>query len=206
MAVMQPDYYLSNAHKWLCTPPGSGFLYVKKELQHLIHPAVISGSYQDTFKAQFEWIGTRDYSPYLAVEAALDFRNYIGDVTYRNYTDTLCRDVANFLIKRWNTSSPIPLTMSASLINIGLPCNVRTPECYDWNLGTLSATLQQTYNIWASIYSIGTTRYIRISCQVYNEFLEYSRFADVFELLTKPIIPPPLTVNTIITRHGNNIY
>jgi selenocysteine lyase/cysteine desulfurase len=36
------DFYLSNGHKWFYTLKGSAFLWVKKELQPLISPTVIS--------------------------------------------------------------------------------------------------------------------------------------------------------------------
>lgn len=57
LAKMDPDYYVSNAHKWLCSPKGVGFLYVKRELQSGIKPAVISHGLGSGFCSEFVWSG-----------------------------------------------------------------------------------------------------------------------------------------------------
>lgn len=67
-------FQLSNGHKWFYTLKGSAFLWVKKELQPLISPTVISFEgevrTQERIKSQgatrfqvgFSWEGTMDYS------------------------------------------------------------------------------------------------------------------------------------------------
>ena len=50
------DIYVGACHKWMCSPKGVSFLYVKKELQSMINPLVISWGYEpeiDTFEPQF---------------------------------------------------------------------------------------------------------------------------------------------------------
>lgn len=50
---------VGNGHKWLYSPKGSAFLYVRRALQSLVHPTVISFGYPTGFQPEFEWTGTR---------------------------------------------------------------------------------------------------------------------------------------------------
>jgi isopenicillin-N epimerase len=74
------DFYSANCHKWLCAPKGSGFLYARPEVQHLVEPLVVSWGWQsDTpgpsrFVDILEWCGTRDLAAFLAVPAAIQFQ------------------------------------------------------------------------------------------------------------------------------------
>ena len=85
---MDVDFYAGNCHKWLMTPKGSAFLYVRPELQRLINPLVIShgwtadsklpgakGAFGNSpFIDELEMQGTRDPAAWLTVPAALAFR------------------------------------------------------------------------------------------------------------------------------------
>jgi isopenicillin-N epimerase len=73
---LAPDVYAGNAHKWLCGPKGSAFLYARPEAQALIDPLVVSWDWGDgnAFHQLHRWQGTRDPSAYLAVPAAIDFQ------------------------------------------------------------------------------------------------------------------------------------
>jgi isopenicillin-N epimerase len=70
------DIYAGNCHKWLCAPKGSGFLYVRPDVQHLIEPLVVSWDWDESnsWADQNRWQGTRDPSAYLSVPAAIDFQ------------------------------------------------------------------------------------------------------------------------------------
>lgn len=73
------DIYTGAAHKWMMTAKGSSFLYVKKEFQNLFDPLVISWGYNaaQPSKSQFldyhQMQGTRDYSAFLTIPAAIKF-------------------------------------------------------------------------------------------------------------------------------------
>ena len=87
--AMDVDFYAGNCHKWLMTPKGSAFLYVRPELQRLINPLVISHGWTADFQAtrsagafgnspfidELEMQGTRDPAAWLTVPAALLFRS-----------------------------------------------------------------------------------------------------------------------------------
>jgi len=196
LRTMQPDFYVSNGHKWLCSAKGSAFLYVAKEHQNTMHPPVISNNIYEGYIKEFGFIGTRDYSAWLSVEDALNYRLKVGDREWYKYNNDLCRNATLFMSTRWNTTLPIPLDMMASMTNVQFPCNHPDPEiCYTWDLNKMLAQLISNYNAWITGYEIpvleGTQmrqrRFIRVSCQVYNELGDYISFANAFDTLASSV-------------------
>ena len=47
------DCYAGNGHKWLCAPKGSGFLYVRDELQAELRPPVVTWGRDDGYVERF---------------------------------------------------------------------------------------------------------------------------------------------------------
>ena len=106
--AMDVDFYAGNCHKWLMTPKGSGFLYVRPELQHLINPLVIShgwtadsklpgakGAFGNSpFIDELEMQGTRDPAAWLTVPAALAFRRQHGWAGVAAHCQMLAQDTA----------------------------------------------------------------------------------------------------------------
>ena len=73
------DMYTGACHKWMMTPKGSSFLFVKKEYQHLVDPLVVSWGYNALFPSHSRFLdyhqmnGTRDYAAFLTIPAAIQF-------------------------------------------------------------------------------------------------------------------------------------
>ena len=51
------DFYITNCHKWFCNTRGSAIGYVRRQLQHLIRPLVVSWGFRRGFAAEFGWSG-----------------------------------------------------------------------------------------------------------------------------------------------------
>ena len=80
---LNPDIYVGACHKWLLCPKGVSFLYVNKKHQNQIEPLIISWGYKSNSPthSQFQdyhlWQGTRDFSAFLTIPDAIQFReNY----------------------------------------------------------------------------------------------------------------------------------
>ncbi len=73
---LRADAYTGNCHKWLGSPKGAAFLYVRPELQERVEPAVISWDWEPDapFATRHRWQGTRDPAAFLAVPAAIEFQ------------------------------------------------------------------------------------------------------------------------------------
>ena len=67
------DWYVSNAHKWLWAPRGTAFLHASREAAALTQPLVVSHYAGLGFPRAFDYVGTRDYTAWLALPAAIDF-------------------------------------------------------------------------------------------------------------------------------------
>lgn len=79
------DFTTGNLHKWLCAPKGSAFLHARREVQDLLDPLVVSWGWEPAERTRpsftgetrfidlFQYTGTVDPSPFLAVPAALRF-------------------------------------------------------------------------------------------------------------------------------------
>lgn len=71
------DIYTGNCHKWMCTPKGSAFLHVRRSVQHLVGPLVVSWGplsqslHHSEFIDEHEYLGTRDPAPFLTVPYAI---------------------------------------------------------------------------------------------------------------------------------------
>ncbi len=81
LSELQADYYSGACHKWMMTPKGCSFLYVKKEFQENLDPLIISWGFNSInpsdskFFDYHQFNGTRDFSAYLTVPKAIEFMN-----------------------------------------------------------------------------------------------------------------------------------
>jgi isopenicillin-N epimerase len=79
LQALDVDYYVGACHKWMMTPKGSAFLFVKKEFQNHIDPLVVSWGYDALFPSSSQFLdyhqfnGTRDFSAFLCIPKSIEF-------------------------------------------------------------------------------------------------------------------------------------
>jgi len=170
--AIEADWYVGNCHKWLMAPKGSGFLWASPARQTDLHPLVISHGFGQGFAAEFDWVGTRDPSAWLAVPAAIDFHQKLGGPMLRERNAMLARTQATRLANAWNTErgAPDPLTGSMAAVRLP-PTGPATPE----RAQELRVRLFEEHRIESAITVFAGALWVRISAQAYNQPADYAR-------------------------------
>jgi isopenicillin-N epimerase len=165
LRTLDVDYYAGNCHKWLCAPKGAGFLYVRRELQEVIQPAIVGWGFEGdaTFLARHEKQGTRDPAAYLTVPDAIEWQQAHDWDSVRER----CRDLAARAPERLGLE---PLGTGLQMVTMRLPEGM--PE-------DLQERLYGEYGIEIPVAD-GT---IRASFQGYNEESDLEALASALEAI-----------------------
>lgn len=173
------DWYTGNCHKWLCGCKGSAFLWANPESQLArddVHPPVISHFLDSDWPAEFDYIGTRDYSPWLAVPEALAFLRALGVDRLLEHNRKLVREGARLLEETLGISPAAPDSMLGSIITLPWPGPEEPSE--DSALA-LRRHLWDEHRIELMLICFDARLWFRISAQAYNEIGDYQCLADV---------------------------
>jgi isopenicillin-N epimerase len=181
-------YYSANCHKWLCTPKGSAFLWVRRDRQADVHPLTISHGAKgerpgrSRFRLEFDWTGTQDPTAWLAVPKAID---YLGGLVPGGWPALMARnralalDARRLLCAATATEPPCPEEMIGSLASVVLP-DSPTIETGWRQRDPLQARLFDGWGIEVPIirWPAPPRRLIRVSAQLYNSPGQYARLAE----------------------------
>jgi isopenicillin-N epimerase len=180
-------YYSGNCHKWLCTPKGSAFLFVRRDRQADIHPLTISHGAvgerpgRTRFRLEFDWTGTQDPTAWLTVPMAID---YLAGLVPGGWPALMARNRAlalearRLLCEAVGTAPACPDEMIGSIASVILPNN-RTVE-KGWRVrDPLQGRLFEDWGIEVPImrWPAPPRRLIRVSAQLYNRLPQYTRLA-----------------------------
>jgi isopenicillin-N epimerase len=178
------DFYTGNCHKWLCTPKGSAFLYVRAALQAQIRPLVISHGAnserrdKSRFQLEFDWTGTHDPAPYLCIPRALEFLSAclpggILELQARNHA--LVLEARKLLCELSGCAAGCPPAWLGSMATLLLPqqfAKYSALELHDALLDSFSIEVQVMPPL-----SPGPPL-LRISAQLYNSLAQYQYLGE----------------------------
>jgi isopenicillin-N epimerase len=185
---LQPDYFVANCHKWICSPKGSAFMYVAPQHQPHIYPLVIS-HYNDTavgtaahWSNQFLFDGTHDYSAYISVKNAIDTMPNIANGTWdiiKQQNHEMVWEAALLIANTLQVALPIPKHMVGSICNIPLPSGHLLNHSY-MGKTALKQILFDKYKIEVPVFLFpaAPTQWLRISAQLYNSMEQYEYLAQ----------------------------
>ncbi|OZJ03109.1 hypothetical protein BZG36_03374 [Bifiguratus adelaidae] len=188
MKALDPDFFVTNCHKWLYSVRGSAILYVPKRHHAIVHPTTISHGYKKGLAAEFEWVGTLDYSNYMSIFSALEYRKKIGG---EERIQTYCHDLAirgaQYLSKLFGTRyiENEEGTLTASMCNVQLPLTVSTEDDVLFNKGLqyMVDTLLLEFKCFASPYRHAGHWWIRCCVQVYNELEDFEKLGKALQII-----------------------
>jgi len=149
------DVYVGNCHKWMLSPKGAGFLYVRPDVQHLIEPLVVSWDWDaaSSWPEQNRWQGTRDPSAYLSVPAAIDFQ--------AEHHWPAVRRRSRALLEHACTRLPLEPLTDDFVQMLGFAIDRPEPE-------TLTRRLFEEHRIEVPVFETSRGWVMRVSIQAYN--------------------------------------
>ena len=187
-------YYTGNCHKWMCTPKGSGFLYVRPDRQDRVHPLVIShgrnARRQDRsrFRLEFDFTGTQDPTAWLVIPEAIRFMGSLlpgGWAELRERNRALALRGRSLLCEALQIQAPAPESMIGSLATVPLPEARDAKDAAPLSVDPIMAALRDRHGIevLAAVWPASPARVLRVSAQIYNEESHYARLATALRAL-----------------------
>ncbi len=110
LTALGADIYAGNFHKWLCTPKGTAFLYVRPDHQEWVESLTISWGWRPghTFVSRNQQQGTRDISGFLAVPRGIELQREHNWSEVRERSFTILSWLRQELHERWGTAPLSP--------------------------------------------------------------------------------------------------
>ena len=186
LASLGAAYDAGNCHKWLCAPKGAGFLYVRQDRQPQVRPAVISHGANSTrtdrsrYLIEFDWVGTDDPSPLLALPQAIRFMGSLlpgGWAELRRHNRELLLAGREAVCAALDLPPPCPAEMIGSLASFPLPDGSVQPPTSPLYLDPLQDELLERWQVEVPVipWPAPPRRLLRISGQIYNRPEQYEQ-------------------------------
>ncbi len=189
-------FYVANLHKWVCAPKGAGLLWVAAERQMTVRPLAISHGAnspregRSRFRVEFDWTGTADPTPYLAVPEAIRFGEQLLDGGWqalRTRNRALALSGAQLLREALQSPAAAPDEMLGPMVSVPLPLEagpgrVQGVELYDdpVHADLIRQGIQVMVTPWPQRPDGGPwQRLVRISAAAYNDLEQYRRLAEL---------------------------
>jgi isopenicillin-N epimerase len=175
VAALGVDWYAANLHKWAWAPRSSGFLWADPAQQPGLHPVVISWGLDEGYTREFDWVGTRDPTPYLAAPAGIELMRELDLEAVQRWNHGLAWESARLLTARWNTCFEPAEQTVGTMVTVPLPrsCGSTRAEA-----AALRDALLFDEGIEVQLHAWGGQLWTRVSAQVYNELADVALLAD----------------------------
>lgn len=177
----KPAWATGNCHKWLCSPKGAAFLFVRRDLQDGFRPLVLSNDAERLDAAaartgrphlhhEFDYAGTDDVSAYLTVADAAAYLSGVMDggisaVMAANHA--LCMRGRDIVCEALGIEPPVLESMLGPMATLTLPAGAPDAD-------TLKARLYDEWRIQIPVWGTpGGTTSVRLSAQIYNSVAQY---------------------------------
>ena len=186
-------YYTGNLHKWTCAPKGTAFLWVRRDKQSTVQPAVVSHGNNTprpgftAFQDRFDWAGTCDPTGWFCAGAAIEWmaKRVPGGwpEIYRRNAE-LAERARRLLCDRLEVPAPCPADMLGSMATLPLPDRFQD-LAKTGKIDAEQSRLYDDFGIEVPFMRFGqpARRYLRVSAQLYNSLAEYAYLAEAVRRL-----------------------
>jgi len=184
------DFYTGNAHKWMLSPKGAAFLYVRRENQALIEPLVVSWGYsadeKSTTGSRFidllQWTGTHDPSAALTVPTAIEFmEEHEWDKVRQD-----CRALLRQALDRIQDLTGLPAAYAAGDQPSTLPPQLAiAPLPQPTDLVELKNRLYDQFHIEVPLIEWNGNKLMRLSVQAYNSQEDIDALLEALKVLLR---------------------
>ena len=171
------DYYGTSLHKWMSTPLGAGFLYIKKDKIPQISPRFADhreGHKEDI--RRLNHTGTHPVHTDLAINNAIEYYHKLGPerkearLRYiQHYWTSKVRDLPHIIV-----NTPVDQQRHCAIGNVG----VKGMEPRE-----LADTLMDTYKIWTVAINRPGVRGVRVTPNIYTTTRELDSFVAALKAL-----------------------
>jgi selenocysteine lyase/cysteine desulfurase len=113
------DFYACSPHKWLNAPPGTGVLYLRKDVQSQLWPTVTEAYPGGTGRNLFQLRGQQCTPVYKSLIDVIDFQNAIGRDRIQNRILALSSYLKGKIKETWGEDkifSPLDEELSSGLV------------------------------------------------------------------------------------------
>ncbi|HWU82558.1 MAG TPA: aminotransferase class V-fold PLP-dependent enzyme [Methylophilaceae bacterium] len=179
--ALQVDWYVGNCHKWLFAPKGCAFLWAAPGSRDFLQPPVVSLRMEDGFPATFDWVGTRDPSPWLSISAAIAFYREMGGSEIPAYLHQNLLAASQLLQETWQVESPAAQQQLGTMATLPLPLS---GEATLERANQIRDQLWREHRIEVPLFAFDGRLWVRISAQLYNVIDDYVALAAAVKRLT----------------------
>ena len=178
------DMVFGNCHKWMLSPKSAAFLYVRKEVQYMVEPLIVSWGFNtpaetttgSRFVDLFQWTGTKDPAAALSVPKAIQFMKENDWDEVRHECHLLLRQAIERICRLTGLPPLYPLDSNFySQMGIApLPPS---------DIGLLKSRLYDEYKIELPLIQWQDQQFLRISVQGYNAQADIDRLVEALKVL-----------------------
>jgi isopenicillin-N epimerase len=176
------DWYVSNLHKWGYAPRGSALLYAAPGAASLTRPVLTSHYIDKGFPHSFDYVGSRDYTAWLAVPRALAFREELGVERVQAYCAGLVR-TGSTALQDIGAQPAAPLSPGLAMRAFLLP---QTRPATDADAAAVTGNLWDQARIQVRCARQGGALLLRFCTQAYVEADELAALAAALDRLGWP--------------------
>jgi isopenicillin-N epimerase len=173
------DWYTGNAHKWLFAPRGCGLLWTAPERQATTRPAVLSHGADQGYTEAFDWIGTRDPTPWLCFEAGAGAHDHFGGSRLMAKNHALANLGTQTLSNALGARVTAPDRLRGSMASLILEGR----SFHDDAVEALRRGLWERHGITVPVFAFAGRLCLRISAQIYNKPSDYEALASACRIL-----------------------